>query len=40
MTGDTLSMNVMEFEKKTGCKLLKKPFSIDDLLAAIKSAEG
>ncbi|MBN1367422.1 MAG: response regulator [Dehalococcoidales bacterium] len=38
MTGDTLSTNILEFETKTGCRLLKKPFSIDDLLKAVKNA--
>ncbi len=40
MTGDTLSMNLHNFEANTGCRLLKKPFSIDELLDAINSAHN
>lgn len=36
MTGDTMSKNILEFVTTTGCQLLRKPFTIDELLTAVK----
>ena len=37
MTGDTMSRNIPEFVATTGCQLLRKPFTINELLAAVNN---
>jgi DNA-binding response OmpR family regulator len=36
MTGDSLTQNILGFVNKAGCQLLEKPFSTEELLAAVK----
>lgn len=37
MTGDALTPNILEFVNNSGCQLLEKPFTTDELITAVKN---
>jgi DNA-binding response OmpR family regulator len=40
MTGDSLSRNIPEFVNNVGCQLLEKPFTTEELLAAVRNVQA